>query len=115
MCKPLTLPINTIYHFQIDGFKIRTKIYSFALPGNQLYNCWNPFSWQSFLQEFGGKNYEASMIYVNEFVRTLLSSNELLDFEQIRAFLDEDYKANDKFTASFIHWVLQFNLYIFFT
>lgn len=54
------------------------------------------------------------MIYVNEFVRTLLSSNELLDFEQIRAFLDEDYKANDKFTASFILWFLYFNLYIFY-
>lgn len=50
-------------------------------------------------QEIGGKNYMTSMSYVSEFVRILLSSQELLEFEQIRVFIDEDFKANDKFTA----------------
>ncbi|KAH9388671.1 Type I inositol 1,4,5-trisphosphate 5-phosphatase [Tyrophagus putrescentiae] len=52
-------------------------------------------------QEIGGKNYMTSMSYVSEFVRILLSSQELLEFEQIRVFIDEDFKANDKFTFTF--------------
>lgn len=41
------------------------------------------------------------MGYVDEFIRILLSSKELNEFEKIRMFMDEDFKSNDKFTVSF--------------
>ncbi|BFY98222.1 hypothetical protein BsWGS_01261 [Bradybaena similaris] len=50
-------------------------------------------------QEVGGKNYEASMQHVNQFIKTLLASDELHKYDRARIFLDEDYTASDKFTA----------------
>ncbi|XP_012942616.1 inositol polyphosphate-5-phosphatase A isoform X2 [Aplysia californica] len=50
-------------------------------------------------QEVGGKNYEASMQHVNQFIKTLLSCEELHKYDRARIFLDEDYTASDKFTA----------------
>lgn len=32
-------------------------------------------------------------------MRTLISSNEMIDFEIIRIFLDENYSFDDKYTA----------------
>ncbi|KAL3864925.1 hypothetical protein ACJMK2_006569 [Sinanodonta woodiana] len=50
-------------------------------------------------QEVGGKNYEASMQHVNQFVKAMLGSEELQKYDRARVFLDEDYTAADKFTA----------------
>ncbi|XP_046565932.1 inositol polyphosphate-5-phosphatase A-like [Haliotis rubra] len=50
-------------------------------------------------QEVGGKNYETSMQHVNQFVKTILASEELVKYDRARVFLDEDYTAADKFTA----------------
>ncbi|CAH1783704.1 unnamed protein product, partial [Owenia fusiformis] len=50
-------------------------------------------------QEVGGKNYEESMQYVNAFVKGMLASDELQEYDRVRVFLDEDFTAQDKFTA----------------
>lgn len=50
-------------------------------------------------QEVGGKNYEASMQHVNQFVKNLLACDELQKYDRARIFLDEDYTAADRFTA----------------
>ncbi|XP_056637779.1 inositol polyphosphate-5-phosphatase A isoform X2 [Diorhabda sublineata] len=50
-------------------------------------------------QEVGGKNYELSMKHVGNFVKLLMSSNELRLFDKIRIFLDEDYSSAENFTA----------------
>ncbi|XP_066589048.1 uncharacterized protein 5PtaseI [Prorops nasuta] len=50
-------------------------------------------------QEVGGKNYEQSMRHVEDFVRLLMSSEELRLFDKVRVFLDEDYSSAEHFTA----------------
>uniref|UniRef100_A0A8C0I0P3 inositol-polyphosphate 5-phosphatase n=1 Tax=Balaenoptera musculus TaxID=9771 RepID=A0A8C0I0P3_BALMU len=50
-------------------------------------------------QEFGGKNYEASMSHVDKFVRELLSSDAMTEYSRARVYLDEDYKSQEHFTA----------------
>ncbi|XP_070212436.1 inositol polyphosphate-5-phosphatase A-like isoform X2 [Littorina saxatilis] len=50
-------------------------------------------------QEVGGKNYEASMQHVNQFIKNLLACDELQKYDRARIFLDEDYTAADRFTA----------------
>ncbi|XP_076481064.1 inositol polyphosphate-5-phosphatase A [Bombus vancouverensis nearcticus] len=50
-------------------------------------------------QEVGGKNYEHSTRQVEDFVRLLMSSEELRLFDKIRVFLDEDYSSAEHFTA----------------
>ncbi|XP_014230971.1 type I inositol 1,4,5-trisphosphate 5-phosphatase isoform X2 [Trichogramma pretiosum] len=50
-------------------------------------------------QEVGGKNYAESMRHVEEFVRLLISSEELRLFDKVRVFLDEDFSSAEHFTA----------------
>lgn len=50
-------------------------------------------------QEVGGKNYEQSMRHVEEFVRLLMSSEELRLFDKVRVYLDEDFSSPEHFTA----------------
>uniref|UniRef100_A0A8C8DLN1 inositol-polyphosphate 5-phosphatase n=1 Tax=Oryzias sinensis TaxID=183150 RepID=A0A8C8DLN1_9TELE len=62
-------------------------------------------------QEVGGKNYEASMSHVGSFVKELLSSDALKEYNRARVYLDEDYKSKEQFTALgsfyFIHETLK--------
>lgn len=51
------------------------------------------------LQEVGGKTYEKSMEYVQEFIKKLCESAELADYNRIRVYLDEDYNSAEHFTA----------------
>lgn len=51
------------------------------------------------LQEVGGKTYEKSMEYVQEFVEILCNSIELESFNKIRIYLDEDYTSAEHFTV----------------
>ncbi|XP_028157150.1 type I inositol 1,4,5-trisphosphate 5-phosphatase isoform X3 [Ostrinia furnacalis] len=51
------------------------------------------------LQEVGGKAYEKSMQYVQDFVQRLMDCPELRLFDKIRIFLDEDFSSPEKFTA----------------
>uniref|UniRef100_A0AAG5DY86 inositol-polyphosphate 5-phosphatase n=1 Tax=Anopheles atroparvus TaxID=41427 RepID=A0AAG5DY86_ANOAO len=51
------------------------------------------------LQEVGGKTYEKSMEYVQEFIKKLCESDELRDYNRIRVYLDEDYNSAEHFTA----------------
>lgn len=51
------------------------------------------------LQEVGGKTYEKSMEYVQEFIKQLCESRELADYNRIRVYLDEDYNSAEHFTA----------------
>lgn len=53
------------------------------------------------LQEVGGKTYEKSMEYVQEFIKLLCESESLADYNKIRVFLDEDYNSAEHFTVSF--------------
>ncbi|CAG5014422.1 unnamed protein product [Parnassius apollo] len=51
------------------------------------------------LQEVGGKTYEKSMQYVQDFVQRLCDCPELRLYDKIRIFLDEDFSSPEKFTA----------------
>lgn len=50
-------------------------------------------------QEVGGKNYEESMIHVELFVRNILDSDELKEYDRVCILLDEDFTDFEKFTA----------------
>ncbi|KAG8135462.1 putative Type I inositol-145-trisphosphate 5-phosphatase protein, partial [Naja naja] len=67
-------------------------------------------------QEFGGKNYEASMSHVDKFVKELLSSDAMKDYNRARVYLDENFKSQEHFTALgsfyFLHESLK-NIYQF--
>lgn len=52
------------------------------------------------LQEVGGKTYEKSMEYVQEFIKILCKSSELEEFNRIRIYLDEDFTSAEHFTVS---------------
>ncbi|XP_045539915.1 inositol polyphosphate-5-phosphatase A [Papilio machaon] len=51
------------------------------------------------LQEVGGKAYEKSMQYVEDFVQRLCDCPELRLYDKIRIFLDEDFSSPERFTA----------------
>lgn len=51
------------------------------------------------MQEVGGKTYEKSMDYVQEFIRILCESPVLAQYSRIRIYLDEDYNSAEHFTA----------------
>jgi len=51
------------------------------------------------LQEVGGKTYEKSMEYVQEFIKKLCEATELKEFNRIRIYLDEDYNSAEHFTV----------------
>lgn len=53
------------------------------------------------LQEVGGKTYEKSMEYVQEFIKILCESDELQSYDRIRVYLDEDYTSAENFTVSY--------------
>ncbi|XP_027447102.1 inositol polyphosphate-5-phosphatase A isoform X1 [Zalophus californianus] len=67
-------------------------------------------------QEFGGKNYEASMSHVDKFVKELLSSDAMKEYNRARVYLDENFKSQEHFTALgsfyFLHESLK-NIYQF--
>uniref|UniRef100_A0A6Q2Y7U3 inositol-polyphosphate 5-phosphatase n=1 Tax=Esox lucius TaxID=8010 RepID=A0A6Q2Y7U3_ESOLU len=50
-------------------------------------------------QEVGGKNFEASMSHVDCFVKELLSSDAMKEYNRARVYLDENYKSQEHFTA----------------
>uniref|UniRef100_A0AAR2LRY4 inositol-polyphosphate 5-phosphatase n=1 Tax=Pygocentrus nattereri TaxID=42514 RepID=A0AAR2LRY4_PYGNA len=50
-------------------------------------------------QEVGGKNYEESMTHVDSFVKELLSSDAMKEYNRARVYLDENYKSQEHFTA----------------
>lgn len=52
------------------------------------------------LQEVGGKTYEKSMEYVQQFIKMLCEAKEFEDFDRIRVYLDEDYNSAEHFTVS---------------
>ncbi|KAJ7427184.1 hypothetical protein WISP_09087 [Willisornis vidua] len=60
-------------------------------------------------QEFGGKNYEASMSHVDKFVKELLSSDAMKDYNRARVYLDENYKSQEHFTVNFFISRVWFN------
>lgn len=51
------------------------------------------------LQEVGGKTYEKSMEYVQDFIKMLCESQELENYTRIRVYLDEDYTSAEHFTV----------------
>lgn len=64
------------------------------------------------LQEVGGKTYEKSMEYVQEFIKQLCESPELETYSRIRIYLDEDYTSAEHFTVN-IWSVFPSNLWFF--
>lgn len=52
------------------------------------------------MQEVGGKTYEKSMEYVQDFITQLCESPELVEYNRIRIYLDEDYNSAEHFTVS---------------
>ncbi|XP_054721663.1 inositol polyphosphate-5-phosphatase A-like [Uloborus diversus] len=65
----------------------------------QVIRCCQPKFFALHCQEVGGKNYRESMQYVDRFLRTLLSSEELKPFGHKRIFLDEEFTCPEIFTA----------------
>lgn len=65
------------------------------------------------LQEVGGKTYEKSMEYVQQFIKVLCESKDLHDYNKIRVFLDEDYNSAEHFTVSLNIFSSQFQCFIF--
>ncbi|XP_030370096.1 inositol polyphosphate-5-phosphatase A isoform X2 [Scaptodrosophila lebanonensis] len=61
------------------------------------------------LQEVGGKTYEKSMEFVQEFIQSLCDS--MTDYTFVRIYMDEDFKSAEHFTALgnmyFVHTDLQ--------
>lgn len=51
------------------------------------------------MQEVGGKTYEKSMEYVQDFIQQLCESEQLSDYNRIRIYLDEDYNSAEHFTV----------------
>ncbi|XP_052858021.1 inositol polyphosphate-5-phosphatase A isoform X1 [Drosophila gunungcola] len=51
------------------------------------------------LQEVGGKTYEKSMEYVQEFIKCLCDAPEMAQFTCVHIFMDEDFKSAEHFTA----------------
>ena len=54
------------------------------------------------MQEVGGKTYEKSMEYVQDFIKLLCESKELENYNRIRVYLDEDYTSAEHFTVNFL-------------
>lgn len=52
------------------------------------------------LQEVGGKTYEKSMEYVQEFIKSLCEAPQLSNFEFIRIYMDEDFNSAEHFTVT---------------
>lgn len=52
------------------------------------------------LQEVGGKTYEKSMEYVQQFIQLLCEAEGFEQFDRIRVYLDEDYNSAEHFTVS---------------
>uniref|UniRef100_A0A674PGM3 inositol-polyphosphate 5-phosphatase n=1 Tax=Takifugu rubripes TaxID=31033 RepID=A0A674PGM3_TAKRU len=86
-----------------------------ALPCSVLHT-YRPHFLALHCQEVGGKNYEASMSHVDSFVKELLSSDTMKDYNRARVYLDKNYKSQEHFTALgsfyFIHESLK-NLHQF--
>lgn len=55
------------------------------------------------LQEVGGKTYEKSMEYVQQFIQLLCEAEGFEQFDRIRVYLDEDYNSAEHFTVSDNH------------
>lgn len=62
------------------------------------------------MQEVGGKTYEKSMEYVQDFIKMLCESKELENYTRIRVYLDEDYTSAEHFT---VHAFITFIFYTF--
>ncbi|KAM4616446.1 inositol polyphosphate-5-phosphatase A [Polymixia lowei] len=66
------------------------------------------------LQEVGGKDYMVNMGHAENFFRNIESSEEMKDFDRVCIYVDNQFKAEDSFTALgsmyFIHKALE-NIY----
>uniref|UniRef100_H3ACA3 inositol-polyphosphate 5-phosphatase n=2 Tax=Latimeria chalumnae TaxID=7897 RepID=H3ACA3_LATCH len=51
------------------------------------------------LQEVGGKDYMLNMDLVEKFLKTLLWSEEMKDYDRAQVYIDSDFKDTDNFTA----------------
>ncbi|KAM9313285.1 inositol polyphosphate-5-phosphatase A-like [Gastrophryne carolinensis] len=51
------------------------------------------------LQECGGKDYQRNMASAENFMRTLMQSEELSQYDRARAFIDNDFTKPNSFTA----------------
>ncbi|XP_056426969.1 inositol polyphosphate-5-phosphatase A-like isoform X1 [Hyla sarda] len=51
------------------------------------------------LQEFGGKNYQENMGSAENFIRKLMQSEEMSQYNCIQSFIDKDFNQTEKFTA----------------
>ncbi|XP_069821860.1 inositol polyphosphate-5-phosphatase A-like [Dendropsophus ebraccatus] len=51
------------------------------------------------LQEFGGKTYQENMGSAENFIRRLMQSEEMSQYNSIQSFIDKDFTQAEKFTA----------------
>lgn len=51
------------------------------------------------LQELGGKTYEKSLICVKKFIRQLCDAAEMIEYQYMQFYLDEDFKNAEHFTV----------------
>ncbi|XP_065377722.1 inositol polyphosphate-5-phosphatase A isoform X6 [Macaca fascicularis] len=119
---PHTLLWTTSSRFMFDHFLQKCLAWPENLQKNwlrefyQVVHTHKPHFMALHCQEFGGKNYEASMSHVDKFVKELLSSDAMKEYNRARVYLDENYKSQEHFTALgsfyFLHESLK-NIYQF--
>lgn len=94
----------------ISNLIIIKRLFSFTLQPSRLLKTWineflnkivllKPQFIGLHLQEVGGKTYEKSMEYVQDFIKILCESQELENYTRIRVYLDEDYTSAEHFTV----------------
>lgn len=66
------------------------------------------------MQEVGGKTYEKSMEYVQEFIKNLCAASELNDYNVCRIYLDEDFNTAEHFTVSIVGYIYKYFLEYYF-
>lgn len=86
VCSPLFLQPSRLLHIWIKEFLSHVAVR-------------RPVFIALHLQEVGGKTYEKSMEYVQEFIKNLCESAELAEYNRIRVYLDEDYNSAEHFTV----------------
>ncbi|KAK2519500.1 Inpp5a [Columba guinea] len=105
-CVAVTYPERG-FHLGLGSY--RHWVTNFCTPENlqknwlrefyQVVHAHKPHFMALHCQEFGGKNYEASMSHVDKFVKELLSSDAMKDYNRARVYLDENYKSQEHFTC----------------
>lgn len=107
---PSSLDLSSTSHFGIPVMLITANVGSIFDDPQDLIPQWlsqvtnqikahSPLLVAIHCQEVGGKNFEQSMVHVDDFVSRLTENGREMGYDRTAAFLDENFAASDKFTA----------------